>query len=48
MLPHTVLQEAAAQLIDFHGQGMSIVEMSHRGQGYESVHLEAMALYRRL
>ena len=48
VLPPAALQEAAAQLVDFHGQGMSIVEMSHRGQVYESVHQEAMALCRQL
>ncbi len=48
VLPHCVLAEAAAQLVDFQGQGMSILEMSHRGKIYESVHEEAMERWRRI
>ena len=31
ILPLPVLEEAAANFVDYHGQGMSLIEMSHRG-----------------
>ncbi|MGH8671436.1 MAG: 3-phosphoserine/phosphohydroxythreonine transaminase, partial [Burkholderiales bacterium] len=31
MLPREVLRQARDELLDWHGCGMSIVEMSHRG-----------------
>ena len=40
-LPESVLQEAQAELLDFKGQGMSILEMSHRSKAYEVVNREA-------
>jgi phosphoserine aminotransferase len=48
VLPRAVLEEAAAQLVDFQGSGMSILEMSHRGGLYEAVHQEALECCRRL
>ena len=48
ILPVEVLEEAQAELIDFAGTGMSLLEMSHRGEVYESVHRETMAAARRL
>ena len=48
VLPPSVLEQAAAQLVDFRGEGMSLLEMSHRGNTYESVHHEALDLLRRL
>jgi len=47
-LPLEVLQEAAEQLVDYHGSGMSIMESSHRGKEYAAVHDEAMANIREL
>ena len=47
-MPPTVLQEAAENLVDFHGEGMSIVEMSHRGKVYDRVHRRALDHCRRL
>jgi len=47
-LPLTALQKAQAQLLDFQGAGMSILEMSHRGKEYEAVHNQAIALLREL
>ncbi|MBV8636037.1 MAG: 3-phosphoserine/phosphohydroxythreonine transaminase, partial [Burkholderiaceae bacterium] len=32
MLPHSVLAEAQSELLDWHGSGMSVMEMSHRGK----------------
>ncbi len=41
VLPVEVLQEAQAELLDYKGSGMSILEASHRGKDYEAVHNEA-------
>lgn len=30
-LPTEVLEQAAAEMLDWHGSGMSVMEMSHRG-----------------
>ncbi|NIR25338.1 MAG: phosphoserine aminotransferase, partial [Gammaproteobacteria bacterium] len=43
-LPLAVLEEAQAEFVDYHGSGMSLIEMSHRGKHYDDVHREAMAL----
>ncbi len=47
-LPLPVLQKAQAELVDFRGAGMSIMEMSHRGKEYEAVHNEAVDLFKEL
>ncbi len=41
MLPEAVLQQAQTELTDWHGAGASIMEMSHRGKEFVSVHAEA-------
>ena len=41
VLPLECLQEAQADLVDFQGSGMSIMEMSHRGKEYDAIHNEA-------
>jgi len=41
MLPEAVLQQAKAELTDWHGIGASIMEVSHRGKEFVSVHAEA-------
>ena len=48
MLPHSVLQTAAAEMLDWHGSGMSVMEMSHRGKEFISIADEAQALLREL
>ncbi len=48
VLPLEVLQEAQAELVDYQGAGMSIMEMSHRGKQYDAVHREAVANIREL
>ena len=48
VLPPSVLQAVAAQLPNFQGTGMSIVELSHRGGHYQVVHEDALARCRRL
>ncbi len=47
-LPLPVLEQAAAELVDFRGAGMSLLEMSHRGAIYDAVHRECVADLRAL
>ncbi|HEY3592938.1 MAG TPA: 3-phosphoserine/phosphohydroxythreonine transaminase, partial [Polyangiaceae bacterium] len=47
-LPLAALERAQAELVDYRGSGMSIIEHSHRGKEYEAVHDEAIALTREL
>jgi phosphoserine aminotransferase len=47
-LPLPALERARAELVDFAGSGMSVMEHSHRGKEYEKVHDEAIALLREL
>ncbi|MBD3419553.1 MAG: 3-phosphoserine/phosphohydroxythreonine transaminase [Chitinivibrionales bacterium] len=37
ILPEPVLQKAASELVDYRGQGMSVMEMSHRSPEYKSI-----------
>ena len=37
VLPETVLKEAAAEMLDFQGSGMSVMEMSHRSKDFEAI-----------
>ena len=48
ILPEEALKEAQAELLDFKGSGMSILEHSHRGKEYEAVHNEAIANVQKL
>lgn len=36
-LPLDVLERAQAEMVDWHGSGMSVLEMSHRGPEFESI-----------
>jgi phosphoserine aminotransferase len=47
-LPLEVLQQAADDLLDWQGSGMSVMEMSHRGREYMSIHEMALADLRHL
>jgi len=47
-LPEPVLQQAAAEMLDWHGSGMSVMEMSHRGPQFMTILDEALALFREL
>ena len=47
-LPESVLRLAADEMLDWHGSGMSVMEMSHRGPEFISIHAEAEALLREL
>jgi phosphoserine aminotransferase len=46
MLPEEVLQQAASELFDYHGSGMSVMEMSHRSKVYEEIIHKTEALFR--
>src|SRR5450432_3508858 len=48
VLPESVLRQAAEEMLDWHGSGMSVMEMSHRGKEFISIHAEAEALLREL
>ncbi|MFM2083241.1 MAG: hypothetical protein RLY95_59 [Pseudomonadota bacterium] len=47
-LPQVVLEQAAAEMLDWHGTGMSVMEMSHRGTDFMGIHAEALADLREL
>jgi len=36
-LPEPVLQQVAAEMLDWHGSGMSVMEMSHRGREFIAI-----------
>lgn len=48
LLPHAVLQQAQTELLDWNGSSMSVMEMSHRGKEYMSIHAAAEADLREL
>jgi len=48
VLPKEVLQHAQSELLDWHGSGMSVMEMSHRGKEYMAIQAEAEADLREL
>lgn len=41
VLPKEVLEQAAAEMLDWHGSGMSVMEMSHRGPEFISIYKAA-------
>ena len=41
VLPVEVLEEAAAEMLDYNGTGMSVMEMSHRSKAYDAIIKEA-------
>ena len=48
VLPECVLKEAAAEMLDYRGTGMSVMEMSHRSKPYQTIIDEAEADLRSL
>ncbi len=48
VLPQAVLAEAAAEMHDWHGSGMSVMEMSHRGPEFLSIMAAAQSNLREL
>ena len=47
-LPEPVLRQAAEEMLDWRGSGMSVMEMSHRGKEFMSIHAQAEADLREL
>lgn len=47
-LPLPVLEKAQAEMLDFAGNGMSVMEMSHRSKGFQAVNDAAEANVRKL
>ncbi len=47
-LPEEVLKEAAAEMLDYNGSGMSVMEMSHRSKVYDEIIKTAEADLREL
>lgn len=47
-LPEPVLERASAEMLDWHGSGMGVMEMSHRGRHFGEIHGQAMADLRAL
>ncbi len=47
-LPEPVLRQAAHEMLDWRGSGMSVMEMSHRGKEFIAIHAEAESLLREL
>jgi len=47
-MPEAVLQQAAAEMLDWHGCGMGVMEMSHRGKEFMSICEQAEADFREL
>ena len=48
MLPAAVMEKAQQEMLDWHGSGMSVMEMSHRGPEYTSIAQQAEADLREL
>lgn len=47
-LPEPVLRQAAEEMLDWHGSGMGVMEMSHRGKEFISIYEDAEATLRAL
>jgi phosphoserine aminotransferase len=47
-LPEEVLHQAAGEMLDWHGSGMSVMEMSHRGKEFIAIYEAAEADFREL
>jgi phosphoserine aminotransferase len=48
VLPEEVLREAAEEMLDYRGTGMSVMEMSHRSKAYDKIIKDAEADLREL
>jgi len=47
-MPQEVLTQAASEMLDWHGSGMGVMEMSHRGKEFISIYEQAQADLREL
>src|SRR5213592_3649334 len=48
VLPEEVLEKAASEMLDWHGSGMSVMEMSHRGKEFIAIAEQAEKDFREL
>lgn len=48
MLPLSVLETAASEMTNYHGSGMSVMEMSHRSKVYDTIIKDTEAALRRV
>lgn len=48
VLPESVLQQVQSDMLDWHGSGMSVMEMSHRGKEFSGIIAEAESDFRDL
>ena len=48
VLPEEVLKEVQAEMLDYNGTGMSVMEMSHRSKAYQAIIDQAEADLREL
>lgn len=48
MMPEPVLEEIAAEVLNYRGTGMSVMEMSHRSKAFINIYEEAVADLRKL
>ena len=48
ILPKEVLRRAQSEMLDWHGTGLSVMEMSHRGEAYISIAEKAQDDLRKL
>jgi phosphoserine aminotransferase len=48
VLPQQVLEKARDEMLDWHGSGMSVMEMSHRGKEFIAIHAHAEVSLREL
>ena len=42
MMPESVLEEIAAEVLNYHGSGMSVMEMSHRSPVFQEILSQAI------
>lgn len=47
-LPVEVLEELREEIADYHGEGLSMIETSHRSPMYDTIHSEAVELFHKL
>ena len=47
-LPVSVLETLRDQMVDYQGEGLSLIEASHRSAAYDAVHTETLSLVREL
>ena len=48
VLPEVVLKQAADEMLDYKGSGMSVMEMSHRSPAYDAIIKKAEADFRKV